>query len=203
MDSKSDLRVYAKELRKTLDIKNISSEIVSKIRTLNDYKKAENVMIFYPMKYEINLLDLLNDNKNFYLPKVEQCPLQTSDCHSEAENIMSSFAALKMTEAEDSQKTSSSPLLVCPYDKNLKKSKMGIYEPCTAPVEPNILDLIFVPALLVDKKGYRLGYGGGFYDRFLKQYPNIKTIVPIEKELMIDKLPHENFDIKISQIITQ
>lgn len=168
MNSKSDLRVYAKELRKTLDIKNISSEIVSKIRELDCYKKAKHVMIFYPIKYEIDLRPLLDDNKSFYIPKV---------FHRD--------------------------LLVCPYDNNLTKSNFGVMEPNTEPINPEILDLIFVPALLVDNEGYRLGYGGGFYDRFLKQYPNIKTIVPIEKELMIDKLPHENFDIKISQIISQ
>lgn len=168
MDSKSDLRIYAKELRKTLDIKNISSKIVSKIQTLEEYRQAKHVMIFYPMKYEIDLLDLLNDNKNFYLPKVD-----------------------------------GKDLTVCPYSKDLQKSEFNVLEPNTEPVDPNILDLIFVPALMVDKNGYRLGYGGGFYDRFLKQYPNIKTIVPIVKELITDKLPYENFDIKISQIITQ
>ena len=48
-------------------------------------------------------------------------------------------------------------------------SNFGIKEPCSEPVAPDILDLIIVPALMVDKNGYRLGYGGGFYDRFLKK----------------------------------
>lgn len=179
MDSKSDLRIYAKELRKTLDIKNISKSIVEKIRVHKCYKPAKNVMIFYPMKYEINLLDLLNDDKNFYLPKVNPSP-QPSPARGEGENMV-----------------------VCPFNNNLIKSNFGVMEPTSAPINPDILDLIFVPALLVDSEGYRLGYGGGFYDRFLAQHKNIKTIVPIAKELLVEKLPHEKFDIKIFNTLTQ
>lgn len=168
MDSKSVLRAKAKDIRKTLDIANISKIIVSKIRNMDYYKSAKNVMIFYPMKYEINLLDLLNDDKSFYLPKVNN-----------------------------------KELLVCPYSKDLQKSVLNILEPNTKPVNPEILDLIFVPALFVDKNGHRLGYGGGFYDRFLATYPNITTIAPIAKELVVENIPHDDWDIKIKQIITQ
>ena len=168
MDSKSDLRKKAKDLRKNLNIEIISKIICAKIKNLPDYKCAQNVMIFYPMKYEIDLRNLLNDNKNFYLPKTE------------GENIA-----------------------VCPYSTDLKKSNFGVMEPNTIPIDPNILDLIFVPALMADRKGYRLGYGGGYYDRFLAKYPNIKTIIPIPQEFYLDELPTENFDINADIIITE
>ena len=67
---KKELRIKAKEIRKTLDVKDISKNICKNIRNLEVYKSSKNVMIFYPMKYEISLLELLNDGKNFYLPKV-------------------------------------------------------------------------------------------------------------------------------------
>ena len=162
---KSELRIKAKDIRKILDIEKISHDICTEIRKLDIYKSAKNVMIFYPMKYEISLLELLEDKKLFFLPKINN------------EN-----------------------LVACPYDKNLQKSQMGIFEPCTNPINPTILDLIFVPALMVDKENYRLGYGGGFYDRFLSQYPNIKTIVPILKDLVVEKLPHDKWDVKIDNI---
>ena len=168
MDSKSDLRKIAKDLRKNLNIEEISKTICTKIRNLEDYKCAHNVMIFYPMKYEIDLRDLLNDNKNFYLPRTD------------GKNI-----------------------IVCPYSADLQKSDFGVMEPNTEPIDPNILDLIFVPALMADKNGYRLGYGGGYYDRFLAKYSNIKTIIPIPKELYFDELPKENFDVSASAIITE
>ena len=54
---------------------------------------------------------------------------------------------------------------------------------------------------MADENNYRLGYGGGFYDRFLAEYFEIPTVLPIAKELCIEDLPHENFDVKIDEMI--
>lgn len=168
MLDKTHLRTKFKEERKSLDVEQISRDIVRNIRLQEFYKKAEHVMIFYPLKYEINLLDLLNDDKNFYFPKVH------------GEN-----------------------LLVCPYEPSVKfeKAAFNIYEPCSAPVFPEILDLIFVPALAVDKKKFRLGYGGGFYDRFLKTCDAV-TAVPIYENFVVEELPYDDYDVRVDCIIT-
>lgn len=168
MLEKTHIRTIFKEERKKLDIALISKDIVKNIRSSDFYKNAEHVMLFYPLKYEINLLDLLNDNKKFYFPKVA------------GEN-----------------------LLVCPYDSSirLEKSALNIYEPCSAPVFPEILDLIFVPALAVDKNNFRLGYGGGFYDRFLKTI-DVITAVPIYENFVVEELPHDDYDVRVDCIIT-
>ena len=100
-------------------------------------------------------------------------------------------------------KVSGQNLLVCPFkhgDK-LEKSSMGIYEPVSEPINPEILDLVIVPALMADRHGYRLGYGGGYYDRFLTQIPKVKKIVAVPKELFIDELPHDYYDVQIENII--
>ena len=68
MQKKTELRKTAKELRKNLDIKAISHKICEKIRALEEFKNAQNVMIFYPLKDEIDLLELLDEGKNFFLP---------------------------------------------------------------------------------------------------------------------------------------
>lgn len=164
---KNELRKKAKEIRKHLNIEQKSRTLTKLIRENRSYKEAQNIMLFYPTKFEMNFLDLLNDKKNFFFPKVQEFNL-----------------------------------LVCPYtnNKGFQKSSLGIYEPCSAPVEPSILNLIIVPALMVDKKHYRLGYGGGFYDRFLKN-TNAQTICAIPKELFVDSLPHEKFDIPIDIIL--
>lgn len=166
MFSKAELRIKAKNFRKTLNISDLSENFCAQIIQMDVYIKAENVLIFYPMQYEINVLELLKDNKNFYLPKV---------CGNE--------------------------LLVCPYSDNLVKSEFNVCEPCSNPVSAEIIDLAIVPALMADKDGYRLGYGGGFYDRFLSANPHIKTVVPIAKELFIDKLPRDEFDVRIDYIV--
>ena len=55
---------------------------------------------------------------------------------------------------------------------------------------------------MADSNFYRLGYGGGFYDRFLKNL-NAYKIIPIAEELLIDSLPIENIDVKCDCIVTQ
>ncbi|MBR1754448.1 5-formyltetrahydrofolate cyclo-ligase [bacterium] len=69
--NKQELREKIIAKRKTINTEEISGQIVENIRRLAAYKTAQNVMLFYPMKYEINLLNLLNDKKNFFLPKID------------------------------------------------------------------------------------------------------------------------------------
>lgn len=67
----------------------------------------------------------------------------------------------------------------------------------------SFIDLIFVPALAVDKSGCRLGYGKGFYDRFLKSQHNCTTAVPISSQLIYDKIPEESHDIHVDCLISE
>lgn len=170
MDNKTDLRKYAKDKRQNLPINDISHKIIETIKKSDSYLKSNNIMIFYPTKYEINLLPLLEDKtKNFYLPRVS------------GENIE-----------------------VCTYkigDK-LIKSTLGIYEPISPPTGISDLDIVFTPALMADMYGYRLGYGGGYYDRLLKDFTALK-IITIPDELLKDKLPVEPFDVRCDYILTQ
>lgn len=62
------------------------------------------------------------------------------------------------------------------------------------------LDLCIAPCLAIDKKGNRLGYGGGFYDRFLSNYGG-KAIVLCYKEFVFDRLPCGEHDVQISEAI--
>lgn len=97
-------------------------------------------------------------------------------------------------------------LIVCPYKTGdeLNISKFKTQEPTSKPVNSNILDIVFVPALMVDKNLHRLGYGGGFYDRFFaKNALNATKIVAIPSALMIDELPSESFDAQINVIICE
>lgn len=168
MESKHDLRKKAKDIRKTLAIETKSRLAVELIRQSSVYAFAKNVMFYYPMKNELNLLDLLNDDKNFYLPRV---------CAEK--------------------------LLICPFKQGdkLVKSEFNVCEPCSNPIDVKELDLVIVPALMADKFGFRLGYGGGFYDRFLAENNEVKTILPIAKELFVEELPHERFDKKVDEVI--
>lgn len=84
---------------------------------------------------------------------------------------------------------------------NLIKSEFGVFEPIGEKTSI-IPDLIIVPALSADKKGYRLGYGKGFYDRFLA-HQTCPTVSPVFADLLIDELPTEKHDKKIDIIVCQ
>lgn len=56
------------------------------------------------------------------------------------------------------------------HHSQLKINSMGIPEPQSGKVVANkLIDIVFVPLLTLDKKGHRVGYGKGYYDRFLKK----------------------------------
>lgn len=63
--------------------------------------------------------------------------------------------------------------------------------------------ICIVPALLVDAKGYRLGYGAGFYDRFLSTYPGKKICLAYQQNLSRTTLPHTAFDVAVDLVITE
>ena len=167
---KTDLRIKAKNIRKTLEIPSISKKLVALIREDKAYIGSKNVMIFYPKKFEIDLRELFDDGKFFFLPRVNGNELE-----------------------------------VCPYTlgDELKQSAFNVLEPISEPIDPSFIDLIIVPALLIDKCGYRLGYGGGYYDRLLRRVENlnVNTLCAMPKELLVEKLPSEEYDIPVKEII--
>ena len=170
MNNKSELRIIAKSIRKNLPLDIISKKAVEQIRKCDLYKKAQNVMLYYPTKYEINLLELFNDNKNFYLPRVNGEHLD-----------------------------------ICPYKNGdkLKKSDFKILEPINNSVKCEILDLVIVPALMADSQGYRLGYGGGYYDRFLSAYPDIYSVGLAYECQVVNEVRADTWDRRLDMVITQ
>ena len=86
----------------------------------------------------------------------------------------------------------------------LRPAALGIpAPPDTAPViAPEELDLIIVPALTYDKAGYRLGYGGGYYDRYLSGISAF-TVGLARERLIKDELPREPHDIAVKCVVTE
>lgn len=93
------------------------------------------------------------------------------------------------------------------YNENsiLEKSAYGIYEPVphkNKPVDNFNDSLCIVPGLAFDKRGYRLGYGGGFYDTFIGNNSNITTVGICYSENIADKLPIDFYDKHVNFLIT-
>lgn len=164
---KNFLRKWAIENRtKYID----SEKLVQALKNSEIYKISKNIMIFYPLKSEVNLLSLLEDKtKNFYLPRV-----------------------------------SKDNLSCCPYicGDDLCLSRYNVYEPLTPECNKNIIDLVVVPALCCDVNNYRLGYGGGFYDRFLKDFSG-KKVVCLPKALIVKTVYPDEYDVPVDLVITE
>jgi 5-formyltetrahydrofolate cyclo-ligase len=170
---KAQLRSYYLNLRLALNddyILQATSHILRRIRQHPLYQIANHVGLYHPIKKEVNLLNLMKDNKKFYLPKV-----------------------------------SGDNLLYLPFvpSTNLVLSPLQIYEPDAHQDQSHVLDLILAPALCVDEHKHRLGYGKGFFDRFMLKHRHIKVIAIVFREQKsLKPLPVSQEDIQVDDIIS-
>ncbi len=83
----------------------------------------------------------------------------------------------------------------------LEEGFFGILSPKNPAEFPKTeIDFAIVPAVAFDKDGYRLGYGKGYYDRFLSDITPYKLGI-CAKELFCEKLPHDEFDVKMNKVL--
>ena len=144
----------------------------------SNFKKDDlKLALYYPASFETNVLKLL-ENK-----------------HMINKNIL-----LPVIEEENR-------MSFCPWKKNrvLLINKFGILEPIKTKFKiPNI---ILVPILAFDRNKYRLGYGKGFYDRYLnkylKKFSSILTVGVAFSFQKYHKLPIDNNDVKLNYILTE
>ena len=80
----------------------------------------------------------------------------------------------------------------------------GILEPSpnAAPVEPAEGDIILVPALCFNRQGYRMGQGGGYYDRYLSRH-KLYSVGLAREALLCDGLQTEPHDIRVDCVVTE
>ncbi len=178
MTNKKDLRAVCRAKRKNIENKaEKSSEIVERALELSQVTEAESWFIFYPLKDEVDLLPL------FEIAKKRGKKIAFPLCDDKDGNM--SFRE------------------VCLLDE-LAEGYFGLREPSAD--APEVLPqnaVIFLPALAIDRQGYRLGYGKGYYDRYLAKYADLKpfTVGVIYKELLFDELPRDGFDIPCDTVI--
>jgi 5-formyltetrahydrofolate cyclo-ligase len=145
--------------------------------------------------------------------------LQTFIFHSEAKTILAYFSFRQEPDLSplfaDSRYKWGFPRCIgnslswhiwTPED-SLQINSYGIKEPHPhAPtIDPNEVDLILVPSVACDRQGYRLGYGGGFYDRLLgsPKWANIPTIGILFDFAYLPQLPVEKWDKPLQAIVTE
>ena len=175
--SKSKLRSKLLNLRKKNSYKKLSLYTDRIYRFIKKNKiNFKNVGGYYPCNYEIDDLKLLNFLRN--KGSNISLPIITEN------NQMDFF-----------EFTNSDPL---------KINKYGIAEPIS--VKKIYPDTIFVPLVAYDKALNRLGYGGGFYDRYLEKIGKIKKIFKIGLGFSyqeLKKIPINKYDKKLDLVITE
>lgn len=145
-----------------------SLKAVERLKKHPQYKKVNVIGIYHPIKNEMDITSIIEDNKTFLLPKVEG-----DDMHYYAFNEKSELARSSL---------------------NIMEVKEGF------PLD-SILELVIVPALAITPEGHRIGYGKGFFDRFISKYPHIFTISIVFDFQVIDTIPFNTQDKKVHDII--
>lgn len=169
--TKSEIRAHMLEKRYAINEERhleVSLKAVKHIQAHPIYQQARVVGLYHPIKNELNLLSLLEDQKTFLLPVVK-------------EDIMH-YHLFKKSD-------------------RLTKSTLQILEPKDNPVMDDTLELIIVPALAVSKDGHRIGYGKGFFDKFIQAHAYIKTLTVVLDFQVIEELPIEKHDQQIQTVI--
>lgn len=170
---------------KFLDIRNnfsndyineISKEISNKIFNMEQYKNAKNIFIYLSFGKELNTSYIINkaieDNKSIY------CPVLTG---KKREMIFKKYTD----------------------EKCLVKNKFGILEPLYEPEKvSDEQTLIIVPALSFNKSKYRIGYGGGYYDTFLKNNIYMCSICICFEQFLSD-FNEDIYDEKLNIVVTE
>lgn len=174
-----------KNIRKDLldKLKNLSKHqsekenqeklLLEKLFGLDEWKEAKIIAITYPMMHEFDTKKLMK--QAFIEKKTIAIPV------TKPGGIMDFYE----------------------YNEEvpLKLTKFGVYEPVTDKlIEKRLIDLMIVPGLGFTKEGKRIGYGGGFYDRYLIGYTG-KTISLAFSEQLLDDLEIEPHDKLVDYVI--
>ena len=174
--SKENLRKKLINLRKTnLKEKDITFIQFQKILKKLNLKNKINIGGYYPINSEIGCLDILE--------KLEKNNFKISLPITSKKNNMNFFE--------------------WSFKDSLKVSNLGIPEPIAKKkVYP---DILIVPLVGFDKNKFRLGYGGGFYDRYISKVIKIKKMITVGFAFSFQetlKIPTNEFDQKLDIILT-
>ncbi|MEK9656912.1 MAG: 5-formyltetrahydrofolate cyclo-ligase [bacterium] len=180
MRSKSDLRAQFLDIREQLaqDLVHYNSlRVVSRLRYFLSKLSIKTVLAYMPIKNEVDLSSLykeilIDGHFSLVFPVVHKGGLLFRQ--------------------------------VSNMSDDLSRSTYGIFEPkegCEC-VSINEIDLALVPGVVFDSSGYRLGFGGGYYDRLLASV-SFDTVGICFDFQIVDLLPIDSWDISMSYVLSE
>lgn len=185
---KRALREAVKEKQALLTreyIEYADEQICRNILAMDEYKNARAVFCFVGTKTEIStkmiLKQILSDGKKLLVPK----------CRKNEKGMMDVFEITGLDQ--------------------LEVGTYGILEPreeSSLMVDASEIDFAVIPCLSCDKKGHRLGHGGGYYDRYLAKNSgdnekSFQKVVISREKLIEDLIPCEETDQKMDFVVTE
>ena len=177
--TKDGLRAYARSVRESLgqeEIRRRSAVIGRLIASSDGYAEAAEILCYAPLEGEIDLLGLMEqalaEGKRLFLPKV----------------------------LDRQGRMAFGPV---DFLRDLVPGPFGLLEPEHA--EENCFSasaLAVVPALVIGRDLYRIGYGKGYYDRFLRTFEG-RTVGVVLKQCLLDSVPHGETDVRLDGALTE
>ena len=175
--NKSEIRKKILKIRKKNNFKNLKINFKSIFKVLKKEKiKGKNLGGYYPYNYEVDGMQVLEK--------------------FEKQNYFISLPKIKKKSHMDFFNWSTKdPLII---------NKYGIPEPTSNKIK--YPDILLVPLVAYDKHRNRIGYGGGFYDRYIKKIGKKKKIITVGLAFSyqeVKKIPTNVHDIRLDFIVTE
>lgn len=182
MNGKKEIRKRLLGLRNSLSSEEItvgSGEIVTRLMRSEEIRKASTLMVYVSFGSEVATDDLIRwgweEGKRIVVPF----------CRPEGREM-----------------------IACQIDgfDELEKGRYGIRAPIAGrlrPVSSGDIGAVLVPAVAFDRRGYRVGYGGGYYDRFLPAAPQAAKIGAAFACQIMEEIPVGPYDVKMDCVVTE
>lgn len=189
--NKKELRKLILAERRALDEETValaSQVVCRKVLDIDAYEEAEDVCLYMPIRNEIDAMLLaepaIEDGKRVWIPKViERHGTDTGD----SKGIAGVMRFNAYTGEDD--------IVTGAYDIRESTSEEFL--------EPGEKTLIIMPGAVFTPWRDRIGYGGGFYDRFLEENPQCRTIALCFDLQVVDEIPTEEFDMKPDYVVSE
>lgn len=165
-----------------------------RIRNWEVYQNAELLLFYVSYRSEADTLQLIKEafeaGRNVAVPKV-------------VGNDMIFYRITHMNQLVEGYKGILEPdVELCEAVTETRGEDDVHTQSSTSPALPKHT-LLFVPGCAFDEKGGRMGYGGGFYDRFMEKYPDVLRVALAYEEQLVEEVPRETHDKPVDVIFTE